>query len=76
MVKVKLKKRKPVWLLDATDYVAEFEKHAPDIERPSEDWESLLALAGEAGSKGGIVLQYYLDNTQGIIRLPNGKIRL
>ncbi|MDD5604904.1 MAG: hypothetical protein PHX29_03205 [Dehalococcoidales bacterium] len=75
LVQVKLKKRRPVWLLDATDYVVEFERHAPGAERPGEYWEALLALAGEAGSKGGVALQLYLENTQGVIRLPNGNVR-
>jgi len=75
LIQVKLKKRKPVWLLDATDYVKEFESRIPGEERPAEDWEDLLALAGEAGSKGGIALQMYLEKMQGLTRMPDGSIR-
>ncbi|MDD5122936.1 MAG: YkgJ family cysteine cluster protein [Dehalococcoidales bacterium] len=75
LIQVKLKKRKPVWLLDATDYVNEFENRAGGEERSAEDWEALLSLAGEAGSKGGIALQMYLEKMQGLTRMPDGSIR-
>ncbi|MBN1368610.1 MAG: YkgJ family cysteine cluster protein [Dehalococcoidaceae bacterium] len=75
LVQVKLKKRKPVWLLDASNYVKEFESRAPSEERTAAEWEALLDLAGKAGSKGGIALQLYLEQMQGLKRQPDGSIR-
>jgi len=75
LVQIKLRKHKPLWLIDATDYVKEYERHIPlKKERPLSDWEELLALAGEAGGKEGDVITRYLEIVQGITRLPDGRI--
>jgi len=75
LVKVKLRKRKPMWVVDATSYVKELQKHVPlQRERPITDWEELLAFAREAGGKDGEILASYIELTQGLTCLPDGRV--
>ncbi len=74
LVQLKLKKHKPLWLMDATEYVEEYENHVTGDGYTTRDWEALLDLAGQAGDKGGIILQLYIEKMQGIQRLPDGKV--
>jgi hypothetical protein len=43
-------------------------------ERPITDWEELLELARQAGGKDGEILAGYIELTQGLVRLPDGRI--
>ncbi len=61
LIQVKLKKRKPTWLLDASEYVAEYEKQASLRDKTPPPWQELLALAKEAGGDECFVLPYYLE---------------
>ena len=49
LVKVKLKKHKPVWLIDASSYIMELEVNMPPADRPLGEWEGLFSLAEQAG---------------------------
>ena len=75
LVKIKLRKRKPIWVVDASPYVKEYQKHVPlQKERPITDWEELIELAREAGGKDGDILASYIELTQGLTRLPDGRV--
>jgi len=75
LVKVKLRKRKPIWVVDATSYIKEYQKHVPlQLERPITDWEEVLELAPVAGGKDGEILASYIELTQGLTRLPDGHV--
>lgn len=74
LVQAKLRKRKPVWLIDGSDYVREIEANAPRKDRPATDWEALLELAEEAAGKGGPLLKLYLEKMQSLKRLPDGRL--
>jgi Fe-S-cluster containining protein len=75
LVQVKLRKRKPLWVVDATPYVKELQKHVPlQKERPISDWEELLKLARQAGGKDGEILASYIELTQGLTRMPDGRV--
>ncbi len=76
LVQLKLRKRKPVWLMDASDYVREIEERAKESERTLADWEALLELAGKAGGKGGPLLQMYLEKMQGLKRRSDGSLEV
>jgi len=43
-------------------------------ERPITDWEELLAFAREAGGKDGEILASYIELTQGLTCLPDGRV--
>jgi hypothetical protein len=75
LVQVKLRKRKPMWVVDATPYVKEYQEHIPmQLERPISDWEELLALARQAGGKDAEILASYIEMTQGLTRMPDGHV--
>lgn len=77
LVKVKLRKRKPLWLIDASDYVKEYQQHAPiRHDRPIGDWEEVVKMAKEAGGGGddSEIMAHYLAFTQGMTYLPDGRI--
>lgn len=75
LVKIKLRKRKPIWVIDATPYIEEYKQHIPhQLKRPISDLEELLELAHQAGGKDREILTDYIELTQGLIRLPNGRI--
>jgi Fe-S-cluster containining protein len=75
LVKVKLRKRKPLWVVDATPYVKEYQQHLPlKLERPMQDWEELIELARQAGGREGDVLASYLEMVQGLTRTPDGHL--
>jgi Fe-S-cluster containining protein len=75
LVKVKLRKRKPMWVIDATPYIEEYKKHVPlQMERPITDWEEVLALAREALGKDGDIMASYIELTQGLTRTPDGHV--
>lgn len=75
LVKIKLRKRKPIWVIDATSYVKEFQKRVPlRPERPITDWEELLALVRQAAGKDGEIAVSYIEMTQGLTRLPDGHV--
>jgi Fe-S-cluster containining protein len=61
LVKLKLKKHKPLWLIDATAYLADYEKHTPPADRPVSDWLALFALARTAGGEHGDLLSRYVE---------------
>ena len=66
LVKVKLRKHKPIWLIDASDYVVEFEKRSLQRTVSQTEIESLLILAEEAGGFYGGLLRIYLETVLGI----------
>lgn len=75
LVKIKLRKRKPIWVIDATPYIAEYQQHIPSCYKKSNsDLEELLVLARQAGGKDGDILASYIELTQGLSHLPNGHI--
>ena len=67
LVKVKLKKHRPVWLIDISEYVKEYEDYL-SIRRPivSGDIASLLDLAESAGGEYGGLLRLYLEQILGL----------
>jgi Fe-S-cluster containining protein len=69
LVKVKLKKHKPVWLLDASDYLGEYEKYVQQRNPvTAEDIERLLKLAESVGGEFGGLLRVYLEQVLGLRR--------
>ncbi len=75
LVKVKLRKRKPLLLVDASDYVKEYQTHVPvRLERPISDWEQVIAMARQAGGEDGDLLASYIALAQGFTILPDGRI--
>jgi Fe-S-cluster containining protein len=68
LVQLKLRKHKPLWFIDASDYLKEYESHVPWHERPTSDWDKLFALAKETGGEEGELLSYYLDK---VLRLKS-----
>jgi hypothetical protein len=75
LVKVKLRKRKPLWVVDATPYVKEYQSHVPKrAERPISDWEEVLAMARAAGGKEGEILAAYIEMIQGLSRTVDGHV--
>lgn len=63
-VKVKLKKHKPLWVLDATNYVEEYESHALTKENVPPQWHKVLLLAEEAGGSECDILASYIENVR------------
>jgi hypothetical protein len=61
LVKVKLKKHKPVWLIDASSYIRELEDSWPPADRPQAEWQALFSLAEQAGGAQGAVLASYVE---------------
>ena len=61
LVKIKLKKNKPIWLIDASDYIQEYEKNAPSADRPDSEWLELFSLAKQAGGVQGDILAAYVE---------------
>jgi hypothetical protein len=61
LVKIKLKKHKPVWLIDASSYIKEYQGNMPPADRPQADWQALFSLAEEAGGQHGVVLARYVE---------------
>lgn len=49
LVKVKLRKHKALWLIDASLYVEEFAAHIQPGPRPNSDWDEMLALVKTGG---------------------------
>jgi Fe-S-cluster containining protein len=60
LVKVKLKKHKPVWLIDASAFIKAYEDKMPPADRPQAEWHALFSLAEEAGGEQGAVLARYV----------------
>ena len=61
LVMLKLKKHKPVWLIDASAYFREYENNMPPANRPDSDWVDLFALAKQAGGEQGDILARYVE---------------
>ena len=61
LVKIKLKKHKPVWLIDASSYIKELEDKMPPADRLPAEWQALFSLAEEAGGSQGTVLARYVE---------------
>jgi Fe-S-cluster containining protein len=61
LVKVKLKKHKPVWLIDASSYIKALEDNMPPADRPHKEWQDLFSLAEQAGGRQGLVLAGYVE---------------
>jgi Fe-S-cluster containining protein len=61
LVKIKLKKHKPVWMIDATTYIEDYVKHSPPADRSDSDWLKLFALAREVGGGQGELLAGYVE---------------
>ncbi len=75
LVKVKLRKHKPLWLIDASAYVKEYQAHvAVRRERPIAEWREVIDLAREAGGEDGDVLAAYVALTQGLTIMPDGRV--
>jgi Fe-S-cluster containining protein len=66
LVRVKLKKHKPVWLIDASRYVMERENRAATRPASSLTRQQLLELAESAGGAYGGLLRIYLEMILGI----------
>jgi Fe-S-cluster containining protein len=71
LIQVKLKKRKPMWLLDASDYVEEYEKQVSLREKEVPPWQDLLTLAAEAGGAECDSLPYYVHKVLKITPLSD-----
>ena len=61
LIQVKLRKRKPLWILDASDYVREYEDMVINREKVMPPWDDLFELAAEAGGTECSVLPYYVN---------------
>ena len=66
LVLVKLRKHKPVWLLDASSYVLEYAERGARRKISGGDLEQLLALARLAGGEYGDLLRLYLEMVLGL----------
>ena len=64
LILVKLKKHKPLWVLDATSFVEEYEKQASTKEDISSPWHKVLLLAEEAGGSECDILASYVENVR------------
>ncbi len=60
LVQLKLRKVRPLWLVDASDYVMEYAAHATTVTKSEDEWRAFLNLAGEAAGKECPVLLPYL----------------
>jgi Fe-S-cluster containining protein len=66
LVKCKLKKRKPLWLIDASDYFQEYEASVSQCqETKTYDWAGLFELANEVWGKEGQLVFNYLRSSWG-----------
>jgi len=75
LVKIKLRKRKPIWVIDATLYMEEYQQHIPrQLKRSIGEMEELLILARQAGGKDEEILSSYVELKQGLVRLSNGQV--
>jgi Fe-S-cluster containining protein len=63
LVKLRIRKHKPVWVIDATEYVMQYEKNAPPPQKPDSEWMALFDLAQVAGSGCGDILSSYVQET-------------
>ena len=70
LVSLKLKKHKPLWVIDASTYIREYETNMPPADRPESDWVGLFAFAKEAGVEMGELLARYVENITA--RKPSG----
>lgn len=61
LIKVKLKKRKPLWVLDASEFVKEYDYQLNNREKIMPPWDELLELAAETGGAECSILPYYVD---------------
>ena len=59
LVRVKIKKSKPLWVIDASAYVREYEGHIP-LQKSLMDFQSLFKLAWAAGGEQGELLSTYV----------------
>lgn len=68
LVQLKLRKHKPLWFLDASNYVGECESYLAnrEIKSTTSPWNDLLTLAEEAGKEQGDVLKLYLKKAMGL----------
>ena len=67
LVKVKLKKHRPVWVIDTSDYVKEYQEFARNKEIiPADEVERFLMLAEQAGGDYGVLLRVYLEQVLGM----------
>jgi Fe-S-cluster containining protein len=77
LVLVKLRKHKPLWLIDVSKYILELQQFAAAKQTSSIHLQQLLDLAQEVGGDFGDLLKLYLEMTFGIrtnVRLiPPGK---
>jgi Fe-S-cluster containining protein len=71
LVQLKLKKRKPTWLIDASDYLAEYESRVKKKDQSPPEWQELLALAKEAGGAECEILPVYIEKVLGLQPLSN-----
>lgn len=66
LVLVKLKKHKPLWLIDADDYLQQYERHIPRVGMVTTEWQELLELAEKAGGNYGGLLRLYVEQVLGL----------
>jgi len=64
LIRVKLKKQKPLWVLDVTSFIEEYEKQAVTRENTPTPWYKVLALAEEAGGSECDILASYIENVR------------
>lgn len=66
LVLVKLKKHKPLWLIDADDYLQQYERQITRIGMMTTEWQELLELAEKAGGYYGGLLRLYVEQVFGL----------
>jgi Fe-S-cluster containining protein len=66
LVQVKLRKHKPVWLLDISTYLEEYERRSNGRQVSTSELEQLLELATQSGGDYGDLLRIYLEMVLGL----------
>lgn len=66
LVLLKLKKHRPVWLIDAGDYLEEYERQARDKGNQPSEWQVLLDLAKQVGGAECDILPLYVEHVLGL----------
>jgi Fe-S-cluster containining protein len=61
LVLVKLRKHKPLWLIDVSKYILQFEQYAAIKQTSTTDLQQLFELAQKAGGDYGDLLKLYLE---------------
>ena len=66
LVSVKLRKHRPIWMLDISEYVREYGERGASRKISGEDLGHLLELAHLAGGEYGELLRLYLETVLGL----------